>query len=45
MTSSHEDLPVEYDDSTCLKCKEILSLTNDYDKVNLFLVEKNFLNL
>jgi hypothetical protein len=34
---------VEYDDSTCLSLKEILILTNDYDKVNSFLVEKNVL--
>jgi hypothetical protein len=38
-----EDLSVEYDDSTCLSWKEILILTNDYDKVNSFLVEKNVL--
>jgi hypothetical protein len=37
---SDEDLSVEYDDSTCLNWKEILSLTNDYDKVNPFLIEK-----
>jgi hypothetical protein len=34
---------VEYDDSTCLSWKEILILTNDYDKVNSFLVENNVL--
>jgi hypothetical protein len=38
-----EDLSVEYDDSTCLSWKEILSLTNDYNKVNYFLAEKNIL--
>jgi hypothetical protein len=38
-----EDLSMEYDDSTCLSWKEILSLTNNYDKVNSFLVEKNVL--
>jgi hypothetical protein len=36
-----EDLSIEYDDPTCLSWKEILSLTNNYDKVNSFLVEKN----
>jgi hypothetical protein len=34
---------VEYDDSSYLKWKEILSLTNDYDKVNSLLVEKKVL--
>jgi hypothetical protein len=34
---------MEYDNSTCLSWKEILSLTNNYDKVNSFLVEKNIL--
>jgi hypothetical protein len=34
---------VEYDDSTCLSWKEILSLTNEYDKVNYFLAENNIL--
>jgi hypothetical protein len=34
---------VKYDDSTCLSWKEILSLTNDYDKVKSFLAEKNVL--
>jgi hypothetical protein len=38
-----EDLSVEYDDSTFLSWKEILIKTNDYDKVNSFLVEKNVL--
>jgi hypothetical protein len=38
-----EDLSVEYDDSTCLSWKEILSQTNDYNKVISFLVEKNVL--
>jgi hypothetical protein len=38
-----ENLSVEYDDSTCLSWKEILSLTNDYDKVNSFLAENNVL--
>jgi hypothetical protein len=28
-----EDLSMEYDDSTCLSWKEILSLTNNNDKV------------
>jgi hypothetical protein len=34
---------VEYDDSTYFSWKEILSLTNDCDKLNSFLVEKNVL--
>jgi hypothetical protein len=34
---------MEYDDSTCLSWKEILSLTNNYDKVNSFLIEENVL--
>jgi hypothetical protein len=34
---------VEYDDSTYLSWKKILSLSNDYDKVNSFLVKKNVL--
>jgi hypothetical protein len=34
---------MEYDDYTCLSLKEILSLSNDYDKVNSFLAEKNIL--
>jgi hypothetical protein len=38
-----EDLSVKYDDSTCLSWKEILSLNNDYNKVNSFLAEKNVL--
>jgi hypothetical protein len=29
-----EDLSMEYDDSICLSWKEILSLTNNNDKVN-----------
>jgi hypothetical protein len=40
---SDEDLSVEYDDSTCLNWKKILSLTNDYNKTNSFPVEKNVL--
>jgi hypothetical protein len=36
-----EDLSIEYDGSTCLSWKEILSLTNNYDKVNSFLIEEN----
>jgi hypothetical protein len=38
-----EDLSMEYDGSTCLSWKEILSLTNNYDKVNSFLIEENVL--
>jgi hypothetical protein len=38
-----EDLSMKYDDSTCLSWKEILSLTNNYDKVNSFLIEENVL--
>jgi hypothetical protein len=38
-----EDLSMEYDDSTCLSWKEILSLTNNYDKVNSFRIEENVL--
>jgi hypothetical protein len=38
-----EDLSMEYDDSTCLSWKEILSLTNNNDKVNSFLIEENVL--
>jgi hypothetical protein len=38
-----EDLSMEYDDSTCLSWKEILSLTNNYDKVDSFLIEENVL--
>jgi hypothetical protein len=38
-----EDLSMEYDDSTYLSWKEILSLTNNYDKVNSFLIEENVL--
>jgi hypothetical protein len=34
---------MEYDGSTCLSWKEILSLTNNYDKVNSFLIEENVL--
>jgi hypothetical protein len=34
---------MEYDDSTCLSWKEILSLTNEYDKVNYFLAKNNVL--
>jgi hypothetical protein len=33
----------EYDDSTCLSWKEILSLNDDYYKVNSFLAENNVL--
>jgi hypothetical protein len=42
-TKNDEDLSMEYDDSTCLSWKEILSLTNNYDKVNSFLIEENVL--
>jgi hypothetical protein len=38
-----EDRFMEYDDSTCLSWKEILSLIDDYYKVNSFLAEKNVL--
>jgi hypothetical protein len=38
-----EDLSMEYVDSTCLSWKEILSLTNNYDKVNSFLILENVL--
>jgi hypothetical protein len=38
-----EDLSMEYDGSTCLSWKEILSITNNYDKVNSFLIEENIL--
>jgi hypothetical protein len=38
-----EDLSMEYDGSTCLNWKKILSLTNNYDKVNSFLIEENVL--
>jgi hypothetical protein len=38
-----EDRFMEYDDSTCLSWKEILSLIHDYYKVNSFLAENNVL--
>jgi hypothetical protein len=38
-----EDLSMKYDDSTCLSWKKILSLTNNNDKVNSFLIEENVL--
>lgn len=34
---------MEYDDCTCLSWKEILSLVDDYYKVNSFLVDSNAL--
>jgi hypothetical protein len=42
-TFPDEELSMEYDDSTFLSWKEMLSLTNNYDKVNSFLVENNVL--
>jgi hypothetical protein len=42
-TLSDEDLSMEYDYSTCLSWKEILSLTNNNDKVISFLIEENVL--
>jgi hypothetical protein len=38
-----EDTIRDHADFDCLSWKEILSLTNDYDKVNSFLVKKNVL--
>jgi hypothetical protein len=38
-----EERFMEYDDSPCLSWKEILSLIDDYDKVNSFLAEKSVL--
>jgi hypothetical protein len=38
-----EDTIMDHADFDCLSWKEILSLTNNYNKVNSFLVEKNVL--
>ena len=38
---SDEDILIKYDDCTCLSWKEILSLVDDYYKVNSFLVDSN----
>jgi hypothetical protein len=38
-----EDIYKNYGESSCLSWKEILSLTNDYYQVNLFLVENSTL--
>jgi hypothetical protein len=38
-----EDRFKEYDDSTCLSWKEILSLIDDYYKLNSFLAQNNVL--
>jgi hypothetical protein len=38
-----EETLMEYDDCTCLSWKEILSLIDDYYKVNYFLFDSNAL--
>jgi hypothetical protein len=42
-TSFDEDTIMDHADFECLSWKEILSLIDDYYKVNSFLVEKNVL--